>query len=155
MTKVRLGAVMCVLALALPIGVAAQHGLDLSGRRANFDEVRLRAGFSPSPKTVRGRTGGAVDASALGEGCGGWIARQPDHVVHLRSGFDRLQLSVESEADTSLVVRTADNRWACATDGNGDDAKLVREGVAAGRYLVWIGGPGEGRAEAYQLSFSE
>ncbi len=152
MRNVAVGALMCVL--AFPLAVAAQLGLDLSGRHGNFDEVRLRSGFSPSPKTVRGRTGGAVDASALGEGCGGFIARRPDHVVHLRSAFDRLALAVESEADTSLVVRTPDGRWVCAADGQGDDGKVERA-WAAGRYLVWVGGPAEGEAHPYALSFRE
>lgn len=149
---VGVGALLC--AVMVPAAVLAQHGLDLSGRRGNFDEVRLRAGFSPSPKTVRGRTGGAVDASGLGEGCGGWIARRPDHIVHLRSAFDRLSLSIESDADTSLVVRTPRNEWVCATGGNGDDGK-VQQGFAPGRYLVWVGGPEEGEVASYQLSFRE
>lgn len=149
---VGVGALVC--ALLLPAAVVAQHGLDLSGRRGNFDEVRLRTGFSPSPKTVRGRTGGAVDASELGEGCGGWIARRPDHIVHLRSAFDELTLTVESDVDTSLVIRTAGNEWVCATGGNGDDGK-VEQGFAAGRYLVWVGGPAEGEVAPYELSFRE
>lgn len=151
--KVALGALMCVL--ALPLGVMAQHGLDLSGRRGNFDEVRLRSGFSPATREVRGRTGGAVDASELGEGCEGWIARRPDHIVHLRSTFDHLRLFAASDADTALVVRTPDNRWLCGKDGNGDDGQVTEDDWQAGRYLVWVGGPAEGEAAAYTLSFTE
>lgn len=150
--KVALGALMCVL--GLPLGVMAQHGLDLSGRRGNFDEVRLRSGFSDT-REVRGRTGGAVNASSLGEGCEGWIARRPDHVVHLRSSFDHLRVFAASDADTSLVIRTPQNAWVCGKDGNGDDGQVARDGWQPGRYLVWVGGPAEGEAAPYTLSFTE
>lgn len=151
--NVLLGALVCVL--GLPLGVMAQHGLDLSGRRGNFDEVRLRSGFSPATREVRGRTGGAVDASQLGDACEGWIARRPDHIVHLRSSFDHLRIFAASDADTSVVIRTPGNEWVCGKDGNGDDGQVAKDGLRPGRYLVWVGGPAEGETASYTLSFTE
>jgi len=125
---------------------------------SNFGSISLTTGFMPDPQSVSGTSGGATDATALGESqtgpCRGWIASQPDHTMTLGSSFDFLAVSGSSSDDTTLVIRGPDGMW-CSDDEGGDRNPRIAGAWVPGCYQIWVGSYEQGDNSAYQLSFTE
>ena len=103
--------------------------------------VTLSAGFSGDPHTIDVRPGGTVANPIEGVGCSGYIGMRPDVVLDYAAG-DLLDLtvSVASETDVSLVVRTPDGRYLCDDDsGVVYNPLLTIEDPPAGTYRIWAG----------------
>lgn len=138
------------------VGQAAEPvGVDTQATEGTFAPARLRPGFLPDPTTVQGRSGGNVEASGVSNGCAGWIARQPDHVVELQAAFGFLRMFVESGTDTTLVVRTPSGRFLCNDDTYGVLPALEQRRWEAGRYSVWVGSYERSSTGPYTLSLTE
>ena len=136
---------------------AVMRQLDLSGRRGTFRPITIGTAVD---QEVSGRANGRIDASGLGEGCSGYIAAQPDHVMTLRADLEALRLSSQGEAPTVLVVRTPDGRFLCASAPR----RHGRRAVAAttldqgpwprGRYLVWVATVDHATTTSYRLAIT-
>ncbi|MEM8697043.1 MAG: peptidase [Pseudomonadota bacterium] len=122
----------------------------------NYGTATLRSGFTPDPHRVRLQSGGPIDASTLGGGCRGYIARAPDYRVQYTSGRLPLNISAESSSDTTLVVNGPDGNWYCDDDsGNGLNPSIRFDTPRSGQYDIWVGTYGDSRLESAILDISE
>jgi hypothetical protein len=131
----------CAAIAALSMAITPAFA-DTINARANgtYGRVTLRAGFEPDPHQVTLSAGGSVDASTLGENCGGNIASNPDFTLNYRPGDLPLYISATSESDTTIVVRAPDGTFVCDDDSAGALNPAVRfETPARGRYQIWVG----------------
>lgn len=123
-----------------------------------YGEVALVSGFQPDPHTINVAAGGSLDASAI-PGCVGWVARAPDYRVNWTAGSGALPLvfSVESEADTTLVINDANGNWVCDDDGGNNNLNpaITFANPASGQYDVWVGTFAPGDLPAAVLNVSE
>ena len=133
-----------------------------------YETVTLRAGFTPDPYEVRLVSGGSVDVQrnigSRADGrvgdrrCRGFVANAPD--VRLRftagSGVLPLIISVDSSADTTLVVNGPDGVWYCDDDsGQGLNPSLRFTNPQSGQYDIWVGTFGGSSMEPATLVISE
>lgn len=135
-------------------------GLPAEPLESNFAAVRLRPGFSPSPKVLHGTSGSStsesVDASTLAPGCAGHITAQPDHLLYVEKVIPRLVIAVDSGlGDTTLVVRRPDGRFLCDDDAGPRKGGRVEGRFEAGTYRVWVGSHGAIDNHPYRLGLSE
>jgi hypothetical protein len=120
-----------------------------------YGTLELRAGFRPDPRTVELRAGGDGDASGLGDGCVGAIDfSAPDVDVNYEGGGDVLYISATSQADTTLVVYTPSQEWACNDDFDGSDPGIVFRRPESGNYNVWVGTYSSGPTQPATLRVS-
>jgi len=134
-------------------------GLDFSLEPA-YGAVSLASGFQPDPHTQAIAAGGDVDASSVGaSGCAGWVARAPDYRVNWTAGDGSRPLifSVQSDADTTLVINDAQGHWVCDDDsGNeGLNPAITFQNPASGQYDVWVGTYAQGGLQDSTLHVSE
>lgn len=74
--------------------------------------------------------------------CGGLVHVAPDYAFDWTGASKPLNLYVEANGDTTLLVRTPDGRFLCADDADSTrnlNPLLAMSGTDAGRYLVWVG----------------
>jgi hypothetical protein len=148
-----------VAGLGQDAGDSPTGGPDFSMDPA-YGAVDLASGFQPDPHTVAVAAGGAIDASTLGvPGCVGFVAQPPDFRVNWTAGSGSLPLvfSVQSEADTTLVINDAEGNWVCDDDGgnNGLNPAITFATPASGQYDVWVGTFSEGDLQESTLNVSE
>lgn len=127
-------------------GVTAQMGpggLLIGGDTANFGVQTIATGFVPDPHDITVVSGGDVDAGtlSLGEGCRGWLTRQPDIIVQLQGNSNMLRFYVTAgDDDTTLVVNAADSTYHCNDDSyGGRNPSVDIANAGAGQYDVWVG----------------
>jgi len=125
-----------------------------------YGAVELVAGFTPDPYTQDIAAGGDLDASvAVSPECRGWIARAPDFRVHWTAGSGELPLifSVNSAADTTLVINDAQGNWFCDDDGGNEglNPSISFSNAPSGQYDIWVGTYAQGSLENSTLHVSE
>ncbi|MBC7769094.1 MAG: peptidase S1 [Phycisphaerales bacterium] len=146
------GAAVAALATA---GVAAAQNFSLNPA---YGTVNLAAGFTPDPYVVNVASGGRIDSSrTVSSSCRGFIADAPDVRLNYRAGSLPLILSVNSNADTTLVVNGPDGQWYCDDDGGiqGLNPALRFGSPPSGQYDIWIGTYGNASNQPAQLVISE
>ena len=129
--------------------------LDRRSGRSNFQGAWLQSGFMPDPNTVTGTSGGTIAARRVADGCAGYIARRPDHVLNLEGNFNFFRISATSAQDTTLVVLAPNGTWYCDDDTVGTNPEVRRNHWSPGQYMVWVGSYRQGQNADYQLAFSE
>lgn len=120
--------------LALVAAGASAQNYNLS---PSYGGANLSAGFSPDPWTVSITAGGQNDAGRVG--CAGYVADAPDYRVNYSAGGFSLYFSVQSGADTTLVINAPDGRWYCNDDYNGLNPAVIFGNPMSGQYDIWIG----------------
>ena len=147
-------AVAAVAILAASGGVAAAQDYTLP---SNYGSVRLQAGFTPDPYNINMSSGGSINAAnAIGGSCRGYISNAPDFEVTFTAGSLPLIISVNSGADTTLVVNGPDGRWYCDDDGGEGLNPSLRFGQPmSGTYDIWVGTYGSSSLQPATLSISE
>jgi hypothetical protein len=122
-----------------------------------YGDASLSSGFTPDPFRIDLKSGGSIDVSeTLGGACTGFIASAPDFDLYYNSGSFPLIISVEAEADTTLVVRGADGEWHCDDDsGEGLNPSIRFHTPPSGLYDIWIGTRRDSTLEDASLSISE
>ncbi len=140
-------------------GTAETEGMPNPGLEPAYGSIDLASGFEPDPHTKEISAGGSYNAASLSQGCTGWIAIAPDYRVNWTAGSTDLPLvfSVQSEADTTLVVNDAQGNWYCDDDGgnNGLNPALTLPHPASGQYDIWVGTFSEGELQKSTLNVSE
>lgn len=101
--------------------------------------------------TGTGISGGSDSADRFGEACRGYIHSEPEHLLTLTSART-LSLRVESEADTTLVLRGPAGTF-CDDDGGGDLNPSIDAHLVPGEYQVHVGDFGD--YERYTLYISD
>lgn len=121
------------------------------------EQILLENGFVPDPHVVEGTTVGTRDASELAEGCTGFIATEPDHLLGARGAFAELRILAHADEDVSLVVERPDGTYLCADDHDDDDGTdpVLAASFGQGAYRIWVGAAQENREISYRLGFSE
>jgi hypothetical protein len=103
---------------------AAPGPTQLTVDDSNFGIITLTTGFMPDPRVTEGRSGGALDVSALttDTSCRGWIdANKPDHLFVAKTEFGLnfriLATSLrDPQVDITLVVQRPDGTYVCNDD---------------------------------------
>jgi hypothetical protein len=145
--------ILAALSLACVTGPALAQD---TSANPTYTTMNLQAGFPNDPRTVNVESGGNIDASHLGSGCAGFIARAPDVRVNYRAGSLPLIFSVAADADTTLVVNGPDGRWYCDDDsGEGNNPSVRFTSPGSGQYDVWIGTYGGSGLRPARLYVSE
>jgi hypothetical protein len=155
-TKTRIAAAVAAIAIALSAGAASAQNWQ---GEPTYGSVRLSAGFTPDPHNVQLVAGGPINSGqALGANCPGFIANNPDFDLYWTAGRTGLPLviSADSQADTTLVVRTPSGQWLCEDDGghNRLNPGMRIDNPQTGLYDIWVGTYSQGNAAAV-LSISE
>lgn len=149
------------LAAALLTSAAAPAALAQNvGATPTYGSVSLTSGFPNDPFNVSLQSGGQVNAAqTLGGACVGFIATAPDFNLYWTAGSGALPLyiSVNSNADTTLVINTPDGRYYCSDDGgnSGLNPGLRITNPQSGLYNIWVGTYGNASNQAAVLSISE
>lgn len=149
-----------VLHISEIAAAAAASAMPNPALDAVYGSIDLVSGFTPDPHTVNISAGGEYDASGLGvDACVGWIATAPDYRVNWTAGSGDLQLvfSVQSDADTTLVVNDAQGNWICNDDGgnNGLNPAITFVRPQPGQYDIWVGAFTQGELQKSTLNVSE
>ncbi|MCY3779603.1 MAG: hypothetical protein OXG78_04775 [Chloroflexi bacterium] len=131
---------MMIIALLVAPTVAGQDGLNPTGE-PRYGSRALAPGVLTSPFTLDVVSGGdvAVKPLALADNCLGYAASDPDVLVELAAGFDRITFLVASAEDTTLIANLPNGSWSCNDDTNGLNPALVYHKATPGRYQIWIG----------------
>lgn len=149
--------IMAAAAVLVTAAVGVAVAQDYS-QNPTYGTVNLRAGFSPDPYVVNVQSGGTVNAQTLSSSCQGFIANAPDVRVNYTAGsFNRLIISANSSADTTLVINGPDGRWYCDDDGGnaGMNPSINFSPPRTGQYDIWIGTYGNASLQPAQLHVSE
>lgn len=127
---------------------------------AQLEFVTLAAGFTPNPTVLAGTGGGdrpaaeVVNTERTPTGpCLGYISTHPHEEVKFENHFTNLEIRVESDLDTTLVISGPDGIW-CNDDSGGPDPAIVGQWVA-GKYRIWIGAYRAGDVPEYELLISD
>jgi hypothetical protein len=119
-------------------------GLFTGGSTSNFGRFGVTPGFLPDPHDQAVVSGGDVDASTLGvgQGCIGWVTRQPDYIMDLSasSAFLRVYVTSEQGEDTTLVINDGSGQWHCNDDSyGGRNPSVDIANAPPGQYDIWVG----------------
>jgi hypothetical protein len=125
-----------------------------------FEDITLAPAFNPDPATVRGISGGPLAASDLtGRAetatgpCSGFIDQEPDHRMVLTQFFNFLSLQVQSNEDTTLVIRGPGGTW-CNNDYSGKNPGIAGQWLS-GTYEIWVGSPSTTAFHPYVIRMTE
>ena len=125
-------------------GVLWGLGEGWQGPSAMAQSLTLGTGFSPNPATLEGTGGGdrsaadVVDTANSPTGpCLGYLSTTPHAEVVLETNFSNLEMRVESDLDTTLVVSGPGGVW--CNDDSGSKNPAIAGAWLPGTYQVWVG----------------
>ncbi|MGF1458245.1 MAG: hypothetical protein ACFBSG_04395 [Leptolyngbyaceae cyanobacterium] len=123
---------------------------------AQLAAVTLSTGFSPNPTTMQGTGGGDRPARSVVNTrntptgpCVGYISESPHEELTLASNFAKLEVRVESDLDTTLVISGPGGIW-CNDDSDGPNPAIAGAWLP-GAYRIWVGAYRAGQAPDYTL----
>jgi len=134
-----------LLAFGLIFGAAgqgvAQGNLRIGGSDSNFGSATLRGGFPQDPHQVHVVSGGSLNAAnmSLGAGCGGYLTRKPDFILHYNNAASFMRFFVRAGGDTTLVINDASGHWRCNDDASGLNPMVDIQNPPSGQYDIWVG----------------
>lgn len=145
-----------VCGAALSFGPALAEEPNWAGE-PSYGSHHLSAGFTPDPWVQSLQAGGASQVNgALGPNCTGYImASAPDIDLHYSAGSMPLYITVESSADTTLVINAPDGRWYCNDDFIGLNPLVIFQNPASGMYNIWVGVHGSSELQSATLKITE
>lgn len=125
-----------------------------------FGDITIKHPLTKDPLTVRGMSGGTISAKKIAGrtdtptgACTGYMDREPDHTLRLKSKFDYMKLVVESPEDTTLVIKGPGGTW-CNDEFENKNPGIVGEWLS-GNYKVWIGSYKKEHYLPYTLKITE
>lgn len=131
-------------------------GLPWQAAVAQLTGIRLAAGFTPNPTVLTGTGGGdrpaaeVVNTRTTTTGpCLGYISPTPHEGVILDSNFANLEMRVESELDTTLIVTGPGGVW--CNDDSGSQNPAIAGAWLPGEYQVWVGAYQADQTPDYEL----
>src|SRR5262245_35102116 len=152
-----LGIVLIVALLATGPGAGPSGGTDTPDPKLNpsFGDVTLKADFEPDPFTKDLVAGGSIRTS-LG-GVNAWVSKKPDFRLNYQAGKYVLTIHVESNEDTTLLIKLPDGGWIANDDGpnNGRNPLIRFDPPKSGRYDIWVGTVKNGVAPSAKLLITE
>ena len=125
-----------------------------------FGDITIDRPLPKDPLTVRGMSGGSITAKEIAErkdtptgACTGYMDRQPDHTLELKTKFDYMKLVIESPEDTTLVIKGPGGTW-CNDEFEGKNPGIVGEWLE-GEFRVWVGSYRKEHSFPYTLKITE
>jgi hypothetical protein len=158
MHPIRHFALASSLLVAAAVAAASAASAQDFNQNPNYGTVTLREGFPNDPAVTSVSAGGNLNAERLDDSCRGFISNAPDvRLAYSTSGRLPLIISVESRADTTLVVNGPDGSWYCDDDGgvNGLNPAVRFDNPRSGRYEIWVGTYSSGSLQPSRLHISE
>jgi len=148
---------LAVFAVAAAASAAIPSAAQNVNETPNYGTINLRSGFLPDPRIIALQSGGNIDVSQQNSNCRGFITNAPDVRLNYVAGSLPLYISVESSADTTLVVNAPDGTWYCDDDGGtrGLNPSIRFETPQTGRYEIWVGTYGGPELRNARLHISE
>jgi hypothetical protein len=148
---------LAILAVAAAASAAVPSAAQDVDGVPNYGTINLRSGFLPDPRIIPLQSGGNIDVQQLNADCRGFITNAPDVRLNYVAGSLPLYISVESSADTTLVVNAPDGSWYCDDDGGtrGLNPSIRFETPQTGRYEIWVGTYGSATLRNARLHISE
>lgn len=141
--------------------VLGTEGLQPQVVSAQFNTLTLAAGFTPDPIVLQGIGGGdrsapeVVNVRQTPTGlCLGFMSLEPHKEITLEDEFSNLEMFVESELDTTLIVEGPGGIW-CNDDSQGSKNPAIAGEWLPGLYRIWIGAYLAGVEPDYQLYISD
>ncbi|MEM6521333.1 MAG: hypothetical protein AAF892_05025 [Cyanobacteria bacterium P01_D01_bin.71] len=136
------------------------EGLGRRSAAAQTPFVRLAVGFTPNPAVLEGTGGGDRPAAEVVKTansptglCLGYISEVPHEEVTLDSNFSNLEMRVESDLDTTLIISGPGGVW-CNDDSSGKNPAIAGAWVP-GIYQVWVGAYRAEQVPDYVLYISD
>lgn len=136
MRLIALAAIAAATVLATP--ALAQNGL--------YGHAEVEFGFEPDPAYLDVVAGGDIDLSANSAlnggdpGCMGFVTAEPTFTMNYLAGNYPLGFFIESDADTTLMIKDPHGTTICADDTEiGDDGIIVYAYPETGLYSIWVG----------------
>lgn len=111
----------------------------------------LAPGFAPDPSVVTGVAGGPVSAASFGPSCRGNLSATPSLLLTTSGDFPSLRLVVNSDVDTTLVVRLSNGVVLCDDDGGGSLNPLIQSSFPPGQHQVFVGTYSAGTTGTFTL----
>jgi hypothetical protein len=130
---------------------------------ANFEGITLSA-YPFAEAKVDGSIVGSFSLSNIaasdnaGNLCAGFAGTTPNHILTLESDFPSLTVTVDSGADTTLLIQGPDdNTVSCGQDISRSnlDAQIASDDLKAGIYRIWVGAHDQGQRLSYTLTVGE
>lgn len=128
------------------------------GDETTFGAIGLDGGFGPSPHSVTLTAGGELDAGWIKDGCVGSVAKTPDfNLIYEPAENVTLMITVDGEADTTLLIRDPAGFWYCNDDQSDSDRRprLRWSTPPAGRYSIFVGSYESGALPEVTLQISD
>lgn len=126
-----------------------------------FEDVTLSPSFTPDPTTIRGISGGSLDAKQVAGRdetatglCKGFVDEKPDHTIQLTQFFNYLDLQVQSTDDTTLIIRGPGGTW-CNDDYGGSKNPGIAGQWLSGTYEIWVGSYTKDAYHPYVIRITE
>ena len=143
-----------MVCLGLTVVFASGASYQEPGANPTFGGVKLKAGFEPDPFTKELIAGGEIKTDK--GGVMAHVAKVPDFILNYEAGKFTLTIYAESKSDTTLLIKTPDDKWVANDDGPGTGLNpLIRfENPKSGRYAIFVGTFGPEPAKAV-LKISE
>jgi len=121
-----------------------------------YGDLMLKARFREDPRVVAVRAGGELDARRVAADCAGFVPVRPALRLTYEAERQPLIISVDADADTTLIVNGPDNQWYCNDDGGrGSNPSLRFDRPQSGRYEIWVGTRTSGATRPARLHISE
>ncbi len=130
--------------IAMLTGALVGLGEGWQSQAAIAQSLTLGANFRPNPTTVAGTGGGDRPAADVVETansptgpCLGYISTTPHEEVVLETNFSNLEMRVESDLDTTLVISGPGGVW--CNDDSGSKNPAIAGAWLPGTYRIWVG----------------
>ena len=123
------------------------------------DKIAIDRNDLTQPIIIEGISGGKVPVSKIARTentatgyCDGFVQSRPNHALKLESFFEFLRLEVESNADTTILVRGPGGVW--CNDDAGTANPMIEGQWQAGLYQVWVGSYQADAEHKYQIKIT-
>lgn len=127
--------------------------------QANHNEITINQNTITEPLTIEGISGGAIAAEEITQTentatgyCDGYVSRQPNHFLELESFLEFLRLEVESQADTTILVKGPGGVW--CNDDAATANPMIEGQWQPGLYQVWVGSYQADSNNNYQIKIT-
>ncbi|MBE9046236.1 hypothetical protein IQ255_17790 [Pleurocapsales cyanobacterium LEGE 10410] len=127
--------------------------------QAHPNKITINQNTVAQPLTIKGTSGGAIAAQEIAQAentatgyCDGYVRRQPNHFLELESFVEFLRLEVESQADTTILVKGPGGVW--CNDDAGTVNPMIEGQWQPGIYQVWVGSYQADSNDNYQIKIT-
>ena len=141
------------------LGTIFNFNSNLVLSQAASDKIMLDRHTVARPITIEGISEGAIAATEITQTentatgyCDGYARRQPNHFLELTNFWEFLRLEVESQADTTILVKGPGGVW--CNDDAGTANPMIEGQWQPGLYRVWIGSYQANSNNNYQLKIT-